>query len=294
MPPGRSLRVLDFHHSRNLGYDGSDFVADPGGSLVKQRIDCLAPQPPACDGHKPGDPHRGQGVAIFEPQRRRTQTEENENRAHHVGREVDGICRERLATGLARHPAKGANPSDIDNDGHDEHAEGEDSRLEFAAAGLEPLPRLRDHHGCQDEKDDRLGKGRHALEFAVPVLVPLIRRLVCGSDRQIGHDGGGCINQRVGGFREQGQRSGEQASHQLGDGDTRTGSRRRQRHSFLQRGAGGVFIGSGEILLCHEALLCRACFATLTVPHEAATNSREVPWVSEAPASIAKRAPAGV
>src|SRR5208337_2553150 len=70
---GTEPQFLDFHDSRNLGYDGSDFVADPGGSLVKQRIDRLAPQPPASDGYKPGDPHRGQDVAIFEPQRRRTQ-----------------------------------------------------------------------------------------------------------------------------------------------------------------------------------------------------------------------------
>ena len=141
---------------------------------------------------------------------------------------------ERLARGFGRRPRQHAGAEEIDDDRDRDHREARDRRLHRGAVGAQqPLHGFPDHARGEQEQERGLGQRRDALDLAVPVLVLAVGRLAGDAHREISDHGGGEIEQRMRGFRENGERAGQQPDHGFGQCESGGGRDRAERHAFL-------------------------------------------------------------
>ena len=112
----------------------------------------------------------------------------------------------------------------IDDDRYDDHAEGPDGRFDHMAFMLDKaLGRFPDHHARQQKQQGGFSQRRDRFDFAVSVVMFFVGRFAGNANGDVGHDRGAEIDQRMAGFRQDGQRAGGKAHHTLRDGQAGRG-----------------------------------------------------------------------
>ena len=123
---------------------------------------------------------------------------------------------QRLARGLGGDAVEQARAEEIDHDRDGDHGERPDRRLDrVMRAAEQAVPGLPDHDAGQEEQQRRFRQRGDALDLAVAVVMLLVGRLAGHAHREIGHDGGGEIEQRMRRLGEHRERAGGEARPRL-------------------------------------------------------------------------------
>jgi len=111
---------------------------------------------------------------------------------------MERVRRERVARRLFRRTIEHARAEKIDGDGERDHGEGPWRCLHLRRLGArEPFDRLPKHHAGENEQQRRLDERGNTLDLAMPVMVFGIGRFARNPHREIGHHGGGEVDQRM-------------------------------------------------------------------------------------------------
>src|SRR6266851_3175180 len=100
-------------------------------------------------------------------------------------------------------------------------------------AAEQTLTRRPRYDAGKHKQKRRFGERRYVLDLAVAVMVLLVGRLVGDSHREIGHQRGGEIDQRMRRLRQDRERAGREADDPLADRQRRRRRDRTERYPFL-------------------------------------------------------------
>ncbi len=140
----------------------------------------------------------------------------------------------RLARRFRGDAIEHARAEEIDDDRPCNNGEGRYRCFDgVALAGEQAVPRLPQNDGGEEEQEGGLDERRHALDFAVTVMVFLVGRLVRNADGKIGHGGRHEIEHRMRRFREDRERAGREPDDRLADGERRRRTDRAERDTLL-------------------------------------------------------------
>ena len=140
---------------------------------------------------------------------------------------------ERLARRFARDLVQGAGAEKIDHDRRADDDKSRNGRLDRVLLAEEAPDRLVDDDAGEKEQQRGLRQRRDAFELAVPVMMLFVGRFAGNPHGDIGHHGGGEIDQRMRGFRQDRERAGHHADHALGERQSAGGRDRREGDFFL-------------------------------------------------------------
>ena len=261
--------ALDRHHAGHAGRRCARTLSRSAGRRgVGQRVDGAAAEPPAGDADEHRDDDGGGRIRprVAERDARRGRPAPRSTttcRSRNAARRLPAPrSRSRLRRGRAG--GRGRNRPRSSRD----HAERPDRRLDgMTAAAEQPVPRLPDHDAGEQEQQRGLRQRGDALDLAVAVVVLLVGGLAGDAHGEIGHHGGGEVEQRMRRLRQHRERAGGQPDHALGDRQPGGGKNRGERDALL----GVLFLLAG---LLHGG---RAVAPTATAVNE---NARSVSLVS--------------
>ncbi len=120
---------------------------------------------------------------------------------------------ERVAGGLFRGTRQHARAEEVDDDRHDDDAECPNGGFNRVALIChQALARFPEDNTREQKKQCCLGQCRHRFEFAMAVVMLFVSRLSGNPYRDVGHDRGAEVDQRMTRFRQDCQRAGGKAN----------------------------------------------------------------------------------
>jgi len=176
-------------------------LGDAGRGGVEKRVHRSPGEAKTGGRDEQRHPDRDERVGLREAEGRRSEGREHQDGVDEIGREVEGVGRERLAPRLPRHPRQRAPAPGVHGDRGEENADRSPARLDLRVARREPAQTLEGDRARQEEEQRRLEKGGERLDFPVAVMVLGVRRLARDPDREPGHTGRGHVEKAVGRVR---------------------------------------------------------------------------------------------
>ena len=159
---------------------------------------------------------------------------------------------QRLARRLARHPAQGPRPAEINQDGTANNGNRPPGDINMLLPAHQPFDRLKNNPCGGEKQQSGFNERRNALRLGVPVMVLFIRRLVAPAHRKPGDDGGPKVDQAVNGFRQNAERAGGKARGEFGDCQPEAGKNREDDNPLFFRGRHGACITHFRRLFSHK------------------------------------------
>lgn len=121
---------------------------------------------------------------------------------------MQGVCFESFADVLLSDFLEGASAVDVDQERDTKDQDGGEARLDVDGMEEEAGESLEDDVESGHDEQARLDKGGEVLEFAVPIGVTRVGRLVSDADGKKSDDGGNKVEAGMQGFREDAEASG--------------------------------------------------------------------------------------
>ena len=182
------------------------------GGGIDQRVDGALPEPEAGDGDEESDRERSDGISLLITVTRRHEPEQHDDRGEEITRKMQGIGSERIASRRLGDSAERQEADGIDQNGDDQDREDGPAGLDrLGGMTGEPPRRLDEHADREHQQKAGFGERGDRLDLAVTVMVLLVGGLVGPANGEIGERRDAGVEQPVAGFRQQRERSRQQA-----------------------------------------------------------------------------------
>ena len=160
-----------------------DRLAVSFGRAVGEHVHRFPSEPDAQGDDDRRDAERGQGIGLLEPRTETEaaaganegETEDHDSDAQHVGREVQGVGLERLASVLLRGAPESPGAREIDHDRNRKHGEGERRHFDVDLVKEDPLHGLAEDPDAGQEQEQCLAERGKILESLVSIIVLFVR-----------------------------------------------------------------------------------------------------------------------
>ena len=208
---------------------------------VQQRLDGSPSEAKARQRDKQRDAEGRQGVAMHEAKSRRREADRHESGRDEIAGEMQRVRGQRVAALRFGDAGQLARADEIDQDRYAEHGEHRPVRV-YGRGFAEAARGLLHDEQSEAEQQAGLHQGGEGLDLAMAIMMFGVRRLIGFAHREIGEDRRSGVDGGVARFGQEGQRTGPQASRQLGAGQQRAGGDRGLRGRQFARRIGLIDI----------------------------------------------------